>query len=227
MPTLPLYRQQRTLLTSKKMYAVSSNPTRWGAGWNMDRWVLGSERSEPPARDGADIAALIASLMREVPDFPEPGIQFKDLTPLLADAHGLAAVTDALAEIAEGADLVAGIDARGFLLGAAVATAARDRRAGGPQGRQAAAAGAQRDLPAGIRHRHAGDTRPTASSSPGARSSIIDDVLATGGTVAATAQVAADLRRDRHRRRRGARAGRAGRPRRARTAAGHQPCYVV
>jgi peptide/nickel transport system substrate-binding protein len=40
MPTLPLYRQQRTLLTSKKMIAVSSNPTRWGAGWNMDRWVL-------------------------------------------------------------------------------------------------------------------------------------------------------------------------------------------
>jgi peptide/nickel transport system substrate-binding protein len=40
MPTLPLYRQQRTLLTSKKTYAVSSNPTRWGAGWNMDRWVL-------------------------------------------------------------------------------------------------------------------------------------------------------------------------------------------
>jgi peptide/nickel transport system substrate-binding protein len=39
-PTLPLYRQQRTLITSKKMYAVSSNPTRWGAGWNMDRWVL-------------------------------------------------------------------------------------------------------------------------------------------------------------------------------------------
>ena len=40
MPTLPLYRQQRTLVTSKKMYAVSSNPTRWGAGWNMDRWAL-------------------------------------------------------------------------------------------------------------------------------------------------------------------------------------------
>src|SRR5262249_219336 len=36
MPTLPLYRQQRTLLMSKKMYAVSRNPTRWGAGWNMD-----------------------------------------------------------------------------------------------------------------------------------------------------------------------------------------------
>jgi peptide/nickel transport system substrate-binding protein len=40
MPTLPLYRQQRTLLASKKMYAVGTNPSRWGAGWNMDRWVL-------------------------------------------------------------------------------------------------------------------------------------------------------------------------------------------
>ncbi|MCW2520014.1 MAG: ABC-type dipeptide transport system, periplasmic component [Mycobacterium sp.] len=40
MPTLPLYRQQRTLITSTKMTAVSSNPTRWGAGWNMDRWAL-------------------------------------------------------------------------------------------------------------------------------------------------------------------------------------------
>jgi peptide/nickel transport system substrate-binding protein len=40
MPTLPLYRQQRALITANKMYAVSPNPTRWGAGWNMDRWVL-------------------------------------------------------------------------------------------------------------------------------------------------------------------------------------------
>lgn len=39
-PTLPLYRQQRTLLTSKRVSAVQPNPTRWGAGWNMDRWVL-------------------------------------------------------------------------------------------------------------------------------------------------------------------------------------------
>src|ERR1700733_6943163 len=67
------------------------------------------------------VTDLITSLTREVADFPQPGIQFKDLTPLLADAHGLATVTDALAEIASGADLVAGIDARGFLLGATVA----------------------------------------------------------------------------------------------------------
>jgi peptide/nickel transport system substrate-binding protein len=40
MPTLPLYRQQRTLLVSTKMTAVNGNPTRWGAGWNMDRWAM-------------------------------------------------------------------------------------------------------------------------------------------------------------------------------------------
>ncbi|RFD25181.1 hypothetical protein MUBE_11000 [Mycobacterium uberis] len=40
MPTLPLYRQQRMLLKSRTMYAVNRNPTRWGAGWNMDRWAL-------------------------------------------------------------------------------------------------------------------------------------------------------------------------------------------
>ena len=39
MPTLPLYRQQRTVISAKKMYAVEGNPTKWGAGWNMDRWV--------------------------------------------------------------------------------------------------------------------------------------------------------------------------------------------
>ncbi len=40
MPTLPLYRQQRTLIVSTKMTAVNGNPTRWGAGWNMDRWAF-------------------------------------------------------------------------------------------------------------------------------------------------------------------------------------------
>lgn len=39
-PTLPLYRQERTVLASKRMFAVEANPTKWGAGWNMDRWRL-------------------------------------------------------------------------------------------------------------------------------------------------------------------------------------------
>jgi adenine phosphoribosyltransferase len=137
-----------------------------------------------PAR-GQDIATLVASLMRDVPDFPEPGIQFKDLTPLLADAQGLAGVTEALAETARGADLVAGIDARGFLLGAAVAlrlgTGVLAVRKGGKlpppvhsETYQLEYGSATLELPAdGI-------------ELAGRTIVIIDDVLATGGTVAAT-----------------------------------------
>lgn len=134
---------------------------------------------------GQDISALIASMTREVPDFPEPGIQFKDLTPLLADARGLAAVTDALAEIAAGADLVAGIDARGFLLGAAVATKLGTGilavRKGGKLPPPVHAETYQ------LEYGTATLEIPAAGIDIAGRTVvIIDDVLATGGTVAAT-----------------------------------------
>src|SRR6201992_1097966 len=70
----------------------------------------------------SDLADIIASLTREVADFPTAGVEFKDLTPLFADRRGLAAVTDALADVASGADLIAGIDARGFLICGALDT---------------------------------------------------------------------------------------------------------
>ncbi|MBY0442675.1 MAG: adenine phosphoribosyltransferase [Mycobacteriaceae bacterium] len=71
--------------------------------------------------DAATLADLITLHTRNVPDFPEPGVQFKDLTPLVADAHAMTVVTGALADIAAGADLVAGIESRGALLAGAVA----------------------------------------------------------------------------------------------------------
>ncbi|KAA0084422.1 adenine phosphoribosyltransferase [Mycolicibacterium sp. P9-64] len=135
-----------------------------------------------------DVAAVIASLTREVADFPEPGIQFKDLTPLLADAHGLATVTGALAALATGADLVAGIDARGFLLGAAVATklgiGVLAVRKGGK-------------LPPPVHSESYSLEYGTATLEvpadgidlAGRRILVIDDVLATGGTVAATVRL--------------------------------------
>jgi adenine phosphoribosyltransferase len=68
-------------------------------------------------------ADQIKALIRTVPDFPQPGILFRDITTLIADGPGLAAVIETLAEKAEkaGARMVAGIEARGFIFGAAVA----------------------------------------------------------------------------------------------------------
>jgi adenine phosphoribosyltransferase len=144
----------------------------------------GQERSD--SGQVTDVAAVIESLMREVPDFPEPGIQFKDLTPVLADARGLAVVTDALAAVAEGVDLVAGIDARGFLLGAAVAT-----RLG--TGVLAVRKGGK--LPPPVHSESYDLEYGTATLEipadgmelAGLRVLLIDDVLATGGTLAAAA----------------------------------------
>jgi len=142
----------------------------------------------PTSGSAVDVAAVIESLMREVPDFPEPGIQFKDLTPVLADARGLAVVTDALAAVAGDVDLVAGIDARGFLLGAAVAirlgTGVLAIRKGGK-------------LPPPV-HAETYDLEYGSATLEipadgmdltGLRVLLVDDVLATGGTLAAAAKL--------------------------------------
>jgi adenine phosphoribosyltransferase len=70
-----------------------------------------------------DVEELIRGLVRDVPDYPSPGILFKDITPLLADAAAFAAIVDALvAQHAPGSiDKVVGIEARGFILAAPVA----------------------------------------------------------------------------------------------------------
>lgn len=138
-----------------------------------------------PAGPAGRAAEIIASLTRQVADFPEPGIAFKDLTPVFADAAGLAVVTDALAQVAAGADLVAGIDARGFLLAGAVA---------GRLGVGALAVRKGGKLPPPVlSERYALEYGNAVLEIPaegieltGRRVVILDDVLATGGTLAAT-----------------------------------------
>jgi adenine phosphoribosyltransferase len=69
------------------------------------------------------VGARLRDLIREVADFPRPGVAFKDITPLLADPHGFAMCTDALADhfSDQGVDKVIGIEARGFIIAAPVA----------------------------------------------------------------------------------------------------------
>ncbi|MGW0768122.1 adenine phosphoribosyltransferase [Streptomyces sp. NPDC002676] len=136
-----------------------------------------------------DLTTLLASRIRDVADYPEPGVMFKDITPLLADPAAFTALTDALAEIAvsTGSTKVVGLEARGFILGAPVAVRAGlgfipVRKAGKLPGatlRQAY------DLEYGSAEIevHAEDL------TPGDRVLIVDDVLATGGTAEAAIQL--------------------------------------
>ncbi len=137
-----------------------------------------------PAGPAADAAGAIDRLCAVVPDFPSPGIMFRDLTPVFSDAAAFRTVVDAVsAPFAGTFDAVAGVEARGFLLAAAVAYATGTgvvtvRKAGKlPRAvysesydleyGQATLEIHQSDLPAG------------------ARVLVLDDVLATGGTLVA------------------------------------------
>ena len=133
-----------------------------------------------------DIEALRARV-RDVPDFPQPGIMFRDITPLLADAAAFRDAVDAMAAPFHGITTVVAIESRGFILGAPIAYALGAglvpvRKAGRLP---AATERAEYDLEYGsnVLEIHA-DAIPA-----GARVLIVDDLLATGGTVRAAADL--------------------------------------
>ena len=112
------------------------------------------------AEPSVPLAELVASRLRDIPDFPEPGVVFKDVTPLLADGPAFSAVVRDIADRRRGTvDLVAGIEARGFIFGAAVAHENRHRVRPGPQGGQAPRQDQGRLLRPRVRQRHHRDPR--------------------------------------------------------------------
>jgi len=139
------------------------------------------------------VAVDLRSLIREIPDFPKPGIGFKDITPLLADPAGLDAAVAGLAEQARplDVDVVIGAEARGFLMGPALA---RELGAGFVLARKPGklpheTVRAEYLLEYGT---DALDLHSDAVSS-GARVLVHDDLLATGGTARALCQLVETL----------------------------------
>jgi adenine phosphoribosyltransferase len=134
-----------------------------------------------------DIAELLAAKIRDVPDYPSPGILFKDITPLLADGAAFGAVVAALAAGSEDATKVAGIEARGFILAAPVACVLGAGfvpvRKQGKLPAQTYAQSYELEYGSATLEVHTDAFVPTD------RVLIVDDVLATGGTAAATAQL--------------------------------------
>jgi adenine phosphoribosyltransferase len=136
-----------------------------------------------------ELAAWLAGFVRDIPDFPQPGVTFKDITPLLGDAEAFAAAVDALAApyASQAIDLVAGIEARGFMLAAPVARALGAgfvpvRKVGKLPGETHSQEYA---LEYGTDHLEVHADAIAA----GQRVLVVDDVIATGGTAAATAEL--------------------------------------
>ncbi|MBS0432702.1 MAG: adenine phosphoribosyltransferase [Proteobacteria bacterium] len=140
----------------------------------------------------APMHALVRHI-RDVPDFPGPGVVFKDLTPLLADAAAFAICIDALASPwrARRIDAVCGIESRGFIFGAALAHALDAgfvplRKAGKLPARTI---GVDYALEYGRARLEVHADALEQVGKPGARVLLVDDVLATGGTLLAAREL--------------------------------------
>jgi adenine phosphoribosyltransferase len=133
------------------------------------------------------VTHLISTRVRDVPDYPQPGVVFKDITPLLADGEAFSAVIDALAAEYGPVDKVAGIEARGFILAAPVAL----RIGAGfvPIRKKGKLPGATLAQDYQLEYGTATVEVLTDAFTSADRVLVIDDVLATGGTARATADL--------------------------------------
>jgi adenine phosphoribosyltransferase len=143
-----------------------------------------------------DLQEQIQRLIRDIPDFPKPGVVFKDISPLLADHDGLTAVVRGLAaagrhdgdhDATVSVDKVVGIEARGFILAAPVALHLGTGFV--PVRKKGKLPGPTHEVSYALEYGEATLEVHQDAIAPGDRVLVIDDVLATGGTVNATREL--------------------------------------
>ncbi len=206
-PPTPVERRGEPVPAAAPLAAGRATPRASGPPPGRSRPSASAKRAQPEpqaplaarqevteASGPSRTSTAAGRLIRDVPDFPEPGVVFKDITPLLADHDGFPPSWPrwpTAGRDADGAvvvDKVVGMEARGFILAAPVALALGAgfvpvRKAGKLPG-----ADPRRLLRPGVRRGHPRGA-PGRASRQGERVLLVDDVLATGGTAAATREL--------------------------------------
>lgn len=173
-------RAPATRVTAKKANAVITKKPRPSIDDEPGRVTL------VPSQE---VIAYAASFIRDIPDFPKKGIVFKDITPLLASPRAFHIVLDTLAErfIGEHIDAIVGVDARGFIFGGALA--ARLNASFVPARKPGKLPGLSDSVSYDTEYSQATLEMHKGSIREGARAIVVDDLLATGGTACAAAEL--------------------------------------
>jgi adenine phosphoribosyltransferase len=135
------------------------------------------------------VREVLERCIRDVPDFPKPGILFKDITPVLSDPCTFNLCLDAMAEQYDGKtlDVIVGVEARGFIFGAALAS--RMRKAFVPARKPGKLPAAKRRVEYQLEYGTDAIEIHVDGIQAGQQVLVVDDVLATGGTAAATCEL--------------------------------------
>jgi adenine phosphoribosyltransferase len=154
------------------------------------------KKSTPVPRPVARVQApeldplrYVRSLIREIPDFPQPGVLFKDITPLIADPKAFHIVLDAIAHhfVGERVDAVVGVESRGFIFGGALA--ARLNASFVPVRKPGKLPYRTDKVSYSLEYGEAELEMHRDSLKEGAAVLVVDDLLATGGTAAAAGEL--------------------------------------
>jgi len=174
---------------SSKPVPARTLPTPRGVESKKPSAVGGSRVSGATSLPELEPLRYVRALIREIPDFPQPGILFRDITPLLADPKAFHIVLDAIAHrfVGERVDAVVGVESRGFIFGGALA--ARLNASFVPVRKPGKLPYRTEKVSYSLEYGEAELEMHRDSLREGASVLVVDDLLATGGTAAAAGEL--------------------------------------